>query len=130
MKYLGIDYGAKRVGVAVSNSEGTIAFPRMTISNDGKLLDVLKQLIADEHIESVAVGDTRAFSGHENPVTKDLERFIERLKTETTLPIIAAHEAGSSIEASRYAEKGNEHDDAAAAAIILQRYLDMQGTRE
>ena len=36
-------------------------------------------------------------------------------------------EAMSSIEASRYAEKGNEHDDAAAAAVILQRYLDMRG---
>ncbi len=125
MKYLGIDYGAKRVGIAVSDAEGKIAFPRSVLPNNEKLLSQLKQLAGDEHIQTIIVGDTRAFAGLENPITKNLETFVEELKKNIELPVILGWEAGSSIEASRYAEKGNEHDDAAAASIILQRYLEM-----
>ncbi len=126
MKYLGIDYGTKRVGVAVSDSDGKIAFPRTVLANDDTLFSHLKGIAADERVETIVVGDTRAFAGLENPITKGLEAFVGELRKHTGLPIMLGWEAGSSIEASRYAEKGNEHDDAAAAAIILQRYLDMR----
>jgi putative Holliday junction resolvase len=125
MKYLAIDYGAKRVGVAVSNSEGTIAFPRRTFSNDEKLIPTLKKLAADEQAEHIIVGDTRTVSGVENNITKEAEAFVDALARETGLPVSRAFEAWSSIEASRYAPDGKTHDDAAAAAIILQRFLDM-----
>lgn len=123
MRYLGIDYGAKRIGLAASSE--SIAFPHSVVANDAELFAVLRDVIAKEKIESIVIGDTRSFSGRENPVTKEAERFIERLKKETGLPVIAAFEAGSSIEASRYAPENKAHDDGAAAALILQRYLDM-----
>ena len=172
MKYLGIDYGAKRIGIAVSNDEGTIAFPRATVENDARLFPKLESIIADEKIASIVVGDTRSHSHLENPVTKEAESFIERLKKRASLPIEGVWEAGSSAEASRYApesaghspdtniasnfaghkklrkkgrangimQKNNPargkikarrklvygHSDSAAAAIILQRYIDMQ----
>jgi len=125
MRYLGVDYGAKRIGLAVS-TEG-IAFPHSTIPNDGSVFVVLGEIIAKEKVVSIIVGDTRSFGGHENPVTKDAEDFIKRLKKETGLPVVAAWEAGSSIEASRYAPENQSHDDSAAAAIILQRFLDTKG---
>jgi putative holliday junction resolvase len=128
-KYLGIDYGAKRIGIAVSNSEGTIAFPRTTIANDGKLSVSLARLIADEVIDAIVVGDTRSFSNLENPVTKEAESFVARLQRETNIPVHSVSEMGSSIEASRYAPKNSERSDEAAAAIILQRYIDMQTKR-
>ncbi len=127
MRYLGIDYGEKRVGIAVSDEGGSIAFPRDTIVNNAHLLDELKKVIAGERIESVVVGDTRAFSGFENTVTKEAEAFIERLQAATGLPVFKSWEAGSSIEASRYAPEDEGHSDGAAAAIILQRYIDMKG---
>lgn len=125
MKYLAIDYGAKRVGVAVSNNEGTIAFPRRTFPNDDKLIPTLKKLVADERAEHIIVGDTRAVSGAENQVTKEAEAFSDVLARETGISVSRVFEAWSSIEASRYAPDGKTHDDAAAAAIILQRFLDM-----
>ncbi|MDO8481860.1 MAG: Holliday junction resolvase RuvX [bacterium] len=125
-KYLGIDYGEKRIGLAVSDEGGTIAFPRATVENDALLFPMLKRLITSEKIKKIVVGDTRSFSNLENPVTKDAEDFIGRLKKETHLPVVSAWEAGSSVEASRYSPSGNEHDDSAAAAIILQRFLDMK----
>ena len=127
MKYLAIDYGSKRVGIAVSDGMGSIAFPRETLSNDGKLLSNLKKLIEDEKIERIIAGDTRTVSGEENPVTKEAEGFIEALARETGMPVSRAFEAWSSIEASRYYPEQKGHDDSSAAAIILQRYLDMQG---
>ena len=125
MRYLGIDYGAKRIGLAIS-SEG-IAFPRGIVDNDANLFMALRELIMKEKVTRTIVGDTRSFGGGENPVTKDAESFIEKLKKETGLSVTSAWEAGSSVEASRYAPEGRPHDDSAAAAIILQRYLDMRG---
>lgn len=127
MKYLGIDYGERRVGLAVSNEEGTIAFPRGTLPNTSDLLARVRQLAEREKAEVLVVGDARSHSGKENPVTPQAEAFIEQLAAATGKPVAAAFEAWSSIEASRFAPKGREHDDSAAAAVILQRYLDMRG---
>jgi putative Holliday junction resolvase len=126
MKYLGIDYGAKRVGIAVSDEAGTIAFPRDTLANDSSLIERLARLVVDEKVTTIVVGDTRAFSGFENSVTKAAESFIVRLAEKTGIPVLPAFEAGSSIEASRYSEDDSVHDDSSAAAIILQRYIEMK----
>ena len=125
MKYLGIDFGTKRIGIAVSDEVGTIAFPRKTLPNDDQLIPQLKKLIDEEKISHIVVGDTRSHGGGENPVSAQADTFIESLEQATALRVERAFEAWSSIEASRYAPKGKEHDDAAAAAIILQRFLDM-----
>ncbi len=122
MKYLGIDYGAKRVGVAVSNAEGTIAFPRETILNNGQLSQALIEIILHEKPEAIVIGDTRTLEGAANPVTVEADAFAERLHEATHLPVKRAREAGSSIAAS---DGSDGHDDSSAAAFILQRYLDM-----
>ena len=125
MKYLGIDFGMKRVGTAVSNEEGTIAFPRATFKNDESLVAEILNIVEAEKIDEIVIGDTKALSGEPNPIVSlSADLFIEELKESITIPITKAFEGWSSIEASRYAPKGKEHDDAAAAAIILQRYLD------
>lgn len=123
MKYLGIDYGSKRIGLAVS-SEG-IAFPRGVLGNDAELLPALVALIKKDKIESIVIGNTRSYGGRENPVTKEAEAFMERLKQETNLPVESADEAGSSVETARHAPDDAKRDDA-AAAFILQRFLDMR----
>jgi len=125
MKYLGVDYGEKMVGIAVSDEEGKIAFPRMAVPHDEDLLALLVTIVREEDVGAIIMGDTRTVSGGENPVTKDAEAFADTLAKATAVPVRPAFEGWSSIEASRYAPKGEEHNDAAAAAIILQRFLDM-----
>lgn len=125
MKYLGIDYGTRAIGVALSDDDGTIAFPRVTLTNDNKLMQSLIEIIKEEHIGAVIIGDTRALSGAENQITKDADAFRATLATLIAVPITCAYEAWSSFEAARFAPKGSTHDNSAAAAIILQRYLDM-----
>jgi len=129
MKYLGVDYGSKRVGFSVSDSEGRIAFPRGTVPNDAFLMPTIMKLISEEKITAVVVGDTRALNGGENPVTKEAEDFIGKLAKASGLPVLPAFEGWSSIEASRYAPEGAAKSDAAAAAVILQRFLDMNASR-
>lgn len=126
MKYLGIDYGAKRVGIAVSDAAGTIAFPRTTFANNDQLLAQLREVIEKERVEILVVGDTRSHGGADNPVTSEAEAFVAMLEREIKLPVERVWEMWSSIEASRYAPEGKAHDDSAAAAVILQRYLDMR----
>src|SRR3989338_6227032 len=126
MKYLALDYGTKRVGVAVSDAEGKIAFPRSSLANNTDLVSHVCKLVAGEHIGRIIVGDTLSHSGARNPVSDASDVFVKMLKDRCPVAIERAHEAWSSIEASRYAPEGEGHNDAAAAAVILQRYLDIK----
>ena len=125
MRYLGIDYGLRRIGLALSDVEGMLAFPHATVSNDAKALAAIVDLVQKEGIGHVVIGDTRAQGGGVNEITEAAEAFTEALAQAAKVPVDQVSEAWSSYEAGRFAPKG-EHDDAAAAAIILQRYLDMK----
>ncbi|RJR12901.1 Holliday junction resolvase RuvX [Candidatus Parcubacteria bacterium] len=125
MKYLGIDYGAKRIGTAISDKDGRIAFPHRVIPNSRDAASRVARLVAEEHIAAIVIGDTRAVSGAANPVTKEAEEFAKRISAHTDIPVTRVWEAWSSIESTRYTEGAK--NDASAAAIILQRFLDMRG---
>ena len=124
MRFLGIDYGQKRLGLALSDDKGVFAFPKETIPNDATTEDRIRNIVTREKVTKIIYGDTRAVNGAENPVTKEAEGFMQTLKAHTGVDVEGVWEAWSSVEASRFAPKGKEHDDAAAAAVILQRYLD------
>ncbi len=128
-KYLGIDFGSKRIGVAISDASGEIAFPRAILQNDEKLMPQLLELIKNEKIGVIVVGDTRSHGGNDNPVTAEAEAFVATLQASVDVPIKRVWEMWSSIEAGRYAPEGKGHDDASAAAIILQRFLDTKGAK-
>ena len=128
MRYIGIDYGAKRIGIAVSDEKGQFAFPRETVPNDTSVIDRIAKIIHRDGVGEIVMGDTRADTGAENLITKDADDFVEQLTAHTGFLVHRSREAWSSLEAARFAPKGKEHDDAAAAAIILQRFLDSRGT--
>lgn len=130
MRYLGIDYGTKHLGIALSDVNGSFAFPKDTIANDSKVFDLLRRIVALEEIVEVVVGDTRALSGEANGVTAAADMFVENLEKTIGVPIKRAREAWSSQEAARFAPPGKRHDDSAAAAIILQRFLDSRRKSE
>jgi putative holliday junction resolvase len=122
MKYLGIDYGSKRIGLAVA-AQG-IAFPHSVVPNDDAIFATLGSLVEQGRIDAIVVGDTRTLEGLPNSVTKEADAFMERLREETGLPVESALEAGSSVAVS---DAASEKRDDAAAAFLLQRFLDMKG---
>ena len=124
MRYLAIDYGRRNIGIAVSDKGGALAFPHTIITNDSTALAQVMRVIGGHTIERIIVGDTRADNGTHNEITSDAGRFAEALEQESGIPVESVSESWSSFEAARYAP-GDVHDDSVAAAIILQRYIDM-----
>ena len=76
-KLVGIDYGTKRVGVAVSDTEGTIAFPKATFPNDRTLMPELVTLIRKENATTVVVGESMKNDGEENPIMKNVRNYYQ-----------------------------------------------------
>ena len=140
MKYLGIDYGKKRVGIALSDESGKIAFPHSVIPNGEQLAGVVSKLCTENSVGEVAIGESKDLEGKANPLMKDIEEFVGMLSLLSPIPIHYEPEFWSSVQAGRgysrrpeesrgsglRAEKrrGNDMLDASAAAIILQSFLD------
>lgn len=140
MKYLGIDYGTKKIGIAISDDRGVLAFPYSIIPNNKEVIDTLLSLIHGESIGEIVIGESTDLEGIDNPVMKDVTRFVENLEREISLPIHFEKEWMSSVAArapmygkgnianESWSGKSNTQKKAAiddkAAAVILQRYLD------
>ena len=138
-KFLGIDYGTKRIGVAVSDENGTLAFPKAIILNDENTFRKLAEIIKAEDIGEIVIGESVDFSGRLNALSARIEIFIKELKEKFNLPVYKQKEFLTSVEARRYGSPkklspSQAHSkvkqiksgrvDAGAAALILQRYLD------
>lgn len=122
MKMVGIDYGSKRVGVAVSDDAGRIVFPKMTLPNDRMLISDLVAFLRKEGVHGVVIGESRSLSGTENPIMHDIRRFVGELERASELPVHYEPELFSSVEARTLSGKEGAVD-AHAAAIILSSYL-------
>jgi putative Holliday junction resolvase len=125
MRYISIDYGSKRVGVAISDEGGTFAFPHALITNEGDehVIQALIKIIEKEKAEKIIVGLPISFEGRKTPQALQIEMFAEALSRAVQLPIDFQNE----VLTSRMGEKAGidkKNLDAASAAIILQSYLD------
>ena len=135
MKYMGIDYGTKRIGVAISDESGKFAFPKVIVSSGARALADIVNLIEQEGVEQIIVGNSIDAMGNRNSIMEDVEVFIEQLHSLTGLPIGFMDERFSStavrsfdfekpIANTRGNSRPTDHIDDRAAAIMLQRYLD------
>ncbi len=128
MRYLGIDYGTKMVGVAVSDEGGTIAFPYAILENTKGLVGEVKTICAHEDVEKIIIGESVDYKGKPNLVKKEVDRFIAELHVAVNIPIIEEREFLSTQQARFYQTKRKRVDDS-AAAIILQSYLDRKNNK-
>lgn len=138
-RILGIDYGSRRVGLALSDSNGIIASPLRTIEYQSidDLIVQLKSLVKEHQINSFLVGLPIGMKGQKTEQTKTVESFIGVLKDRFSLPIETEDERLTTVEANRsLREQGLEPSrekgavDATAAAILLQAYLDRKSFRD
>lgn len=137
MRTLGIDVGRRRVGLAITDPTGTLARPLRTlvVGPLGAVVQVADEIRRlseeDDGLAAIVVGVPVALDGAPTAQTVHVQAFVEALKARTSLPIAVADERLTSREAeSRLAlrerdwRKRKQRLDAAAAAIILQDYLD------
>ncbi len=124
MRYLGIDYGERHIGVALSDEEGRFAFAHSVVENDEMAVGRVKELCAAEGVGTVVMGESLNYKREDNPVMRKIRVFAEALGGATGLPIIFHPEFLTTVEAYHYRKPGME--DASAAAIMLQSFLDTQ----
>lgn len=122
MRYLGIDYGTKRVGVALSDESGTMAFPKIVLSNDERLVSALVALIEEESVGTVVIGHSLNREGAANPVHEAVTELMGDLTLETGVPIHLEPEQYTTQESLRIQGR-TDKTDASAAALILNSYL-------
>jgi putative pre-16S rRNA nuclease len=138
MRVLGIDVGERRIGFAISDPSRTLARPleTVTVAGASAAIDRAAEIVArlqgdDDGLEEIVVGVPARLDGTPNDATARVLAFIAALKRRTTLVVRTEDERLSSREAETRLSR-REHDwrkrkkqlDAAAAAVILQDYLD------
>ena len=133
---LGLDVGDRRIGVALSDPQGVLATP-LTIINrrdEGADVEAITDIISQHQVEQVIVGLPRSMDGSIGKQAEKVEAFIQKLCSYTETPVEFRDERLTTVSAKRLmhtanARKGRKarrkvRDDAVAAALILQGYLD------
>ncbi|HEX5759277.1 MAG TPA: Holliday junction resolvase RuvX [Thermoanaerobaculia bacterium] len=138
MKTLGIDFGEKRVGVAISDPEGRVAVPLETVgrTSDAAVVAAIAELARREGVERLVVGEPVNLDGSRGPAAERARRFADKLAAATGLPCELIDEALTSREAAaRLRAAGVDprqvpgRVDAVAAQIVLQDALDRAAAR-
>lgn len=127
MRYLGIDYGTRKLGLALSDEAGTMGFPHAIIQNDVRTLDEVVRIVEQEGVGGIVIGESRNFKGEENPVAAEARTFAAALTERTGIAavfepeMLTTQEARRDFEGVHNAKSGDV--DASAAALILTSYL-------
>src|SRR5579863_838854 len=79
-RVLGIDPGTKRCGIAITNVDRTLAFPRPAIGRDDQTIDRLRRLVEEESVTDIVIGRPVALSGRDTPSTADADELFEQVR--------------------------------------------------
>jgi len=141
VRALGIDYGERRIGLALSDATGLLASPWKQVENDRNVGAAAKRLAAevralqgeDDGLGAIVIGLPRRLSGDDNDQTARVRRFAALLANEVVIPItlqderLTSHDADEILaQRERDWRKRKQKLDAMAAALILQDFLDHQ----
>jgi len=131
MRYLGIDYGAKYLGLAVGDDDSYLALPFDTIAETDmeRQLDQISQLVLDEGIDTVVIGFPITLGGEKSEQSYQTMDFIEELTGRVSIPVMREDERLTSklgLQLQREFPGGKYDDHALAAVSILQVYLEKQ----
>ena len=130
---LGLDVGDKRIGVAISDPSGILASPLTIISyeDDIEAIEAIVDIIVREQVGQIVAGLPRSMNGALGEQANKVKSFAQKLCSHTSAPLVFRDERLTTVSANRMiranSNKKNRkkiRDDAVAAAIILQTYLD------
>ena len=124
-KILGIDFGTKKIGMALSDEGQKVAFPKGVYPNiEPFLRDTIADLILREDISEIVVGLPKALGGEETKTSKAVREFSEHLQKNFRLPFHFEDESFTSRAVETSGAAPPHKTDASAAALILQSFLD------
>lgn len=133
MRILGLDVGDRRIGLAISDPNGQVAVPLRTLkraAQDGAV-EAIAALVAEENVEAIVVGLPLRLDGSAGSQAESVKEFVRKLLPAVNVPVTLWDERLSTVQAEQLlrrggpgSRKGKAEQDALAAAIILQGYLD------
>ena len=123
MRLLGIDYGSKKIGLALTDDKAMMAFPHAVIPNDSAAGKYIETLVLKEKVVEIVIGHSLGRDGKPNKVHAGAEALMLDLTLSLGIPIHLEPEQYSTQEAMRIQGK-NDMTDAAAATIILNSYIE------
>lgn len=132
MRTLGIDFGERRIGLAISDAEGTFALPLLTLErrSDQAAIARIGEIIREEEVESLVVGEPVNVDGSRGPAAERAKSFAGKLAAATGLPLRLVGETLTTVaaaarlrEAGVDARRARERIDAVAAQILLEEAL-------
>jgi putative Holliday junction resolvase len=122
MRKLGIDYGTKKIGLALTDESGSMAFPHSVIPTNHDVMKVLVNLISKEKVGEIVIGHSLDRNGKPNAVHAGVESLMLDLTLETGLPVHLQPEQYTTQAAIQLQGK-TAMTDAAAAALILDSFI-------
>ncbi len=127
MRFLGIDYGTKRIGIAVSDKNGKFAFPHSIIqfSTSQAVNSEIKKICEKNDVSKIILGKPGGYKGDAGEILKKIENFKKKLEEYINISVFYESEVLTTQQAKRpYGDKKGKKIDASAAALILQSWLD------
>ena len=122
MRLLGIDYGTKRIGLALSDEAGQFAYPHVVLKNHPQIIEQIKTICRGEGVGEIVLGWSLNYKRQENLLMKKIDIFRTKLIEVIGLPVILEDEVLTTREANQEIGQ-DDFTDARAAAIILRTYL-------
>lgn len=147
MKYLGIDYGHKRIGLAISDEGGQIAFPYKILQNNLESNDTVHNICGQEEISAIVLGASYDQKGEKNKIMGSIEEFKKNIELELGIPVYLEKEFMTTLYAREMMDEAigvvkkniniarkistlkQDKADAQAATLILQRFLDRNNNK-
>ena len=126
MRILGIDYGTKRIGVAVSDESRKFALPVSVIKNSDIALREVIAIARQNETKEIVIGESRNYKQEPNAIFEEADAFKKQLEKEG-FKVFLELEFMTSVNAERFQGK-TDMTDASAAALILQSYLDRKNS--
>lgn len=123
MKILGLDYGTKKIGVALSDESGTFAFPHSIVENNPQALEKIIAIARGAQVGEIVMGESLDYVGKANPVNDAAHNFAANLESRTGLEVHFEPEFLTTTQAGKMQGR-RDNLDASAAAIILQSFLE------
>ncbi len=132
MRILGIDYGSKKIGLAISDETQTIAMPLKVIDSNEDAVDAINTIVKENNVKRIVIGLPITLSGTKGKRALETEEFIDKLKNVLDIEIVEWDERLSTRFSERILNKANVKGrknkkkviDKIAATFILQGYLD------
>jgi len=130
MRYLGVDFGRKKVGLALSDEAGTMGFPHSVVGNDTRLVEHVLALVAKENVGALVIGESKNYSGEDNAIAGPAREFAKEIAERAGIQLFMEPEMLTTQEARRFPDgvrmPGSPDVDSSAAALILTNYLSKQ----